>query len=353
MNKLEFLSFGGGADSSCLLAMHLNIKKAAALLEMKIEDLRKVIPDYDAIVFSDPGSEWPETYENIEYAERLCYEAHVRFEILRYKQGFYRHKGTNERIRVKEYRALDGAEKENYYHVIEPYSISDWLIEAGSLPMLPGASHVCSDKFKGGVQRKWADNEFPGVHKIWTLGIEANESKRHKRFTMNKTKRANKGVEEIAGHDFRYPLIELGLTRNDCLEMLDKLGWDYSGKGIPVAKSSCMWCPWLSDWEVDRLVDADGIGLQQALAIEKSFYKKDKHVDWHEAGEPLNAGGRCFAGHHRQPYVTGYCDEPQCASHNKHGKATLIQVKYPDKDGKKRRLTVAEHVERVRSKTDD
>ena len=343
----EFLSFGAGVDSTCILAMHLNMDKIAKLIEKDVEELRKVIPDYDAAVFSDPGSEWPETYEHIEWCKAECEAAGFPLEIVRYEQGFYRHVGTNERIRVTEYRQLSEQEKQNWYHVIEPLSISEWLIGAGSLPMLPGASHVCSDKFKGGVQRKWADKKYPGADKIWSLGIEANESKRHKRFTMNKKARADRGQKEPNGHDFRYPLIELGLTRSDCIAILEYLEWP-----VP-PKSSCMWCPWLSDWEIDRLVEANGIGLQQALAIEESFYKHDKHADWHRDGEPLNRGGRCNKGHHRQPYVTGYCDKPQCASHNKHGQATLIQVKYPDKDGKKRRLTVAEHVERVRSKTDE
>lgn len=334
----EFLSFGGGVDSSSLIAMHLDIKSAAKKLKMKVDDLRKIIPDYDCIVFSDPGSEWPETYENIEYAQAVCEDAGVDFQIVRYKQGFYRHKGTNERIRVKAWRKLTEQEKGNYYHSIEPYTIAEWLTEAGSLPMLPGASHVCSDKFKGGVQRKWAETTWPEEAFTWSLGIEANESKRHKRFTMNKSS------GKIGSHEFRYPLIELGMTRDDCIEMLEYLEWEG-----PIAKSSCMWCPWLSDWEVDRLVEADGVGLQQALAIEESFYKLDKHAIWHEDGEPLNRGGRCNHGHHRQPYVTGFCDKPQCASHNKHGKATLIQLKYVDKEGKKRRLTVAEHVERVRN----
>jgi hypothetical protein len=341
--EFEFLSFGAGVDSSAILAMHLNIKKSAKLLGMTVADLRKHIPDYDAIVFSDPGSEWPETYEHIEFVKEQCQAAGVHFEIVRYKQGFYRHYGTNERIRVTDFRALPEHEKDNWYHVVEPLTISEWLITAGSLPMLPGASHVCSDKFKGGVQRKWSDSEYPGASKTWTLGIEANESKRHKRFTMNKKARAEKGQKEPNGHDFRYPLIELNLTRDNCITILEYLGWP-----VP-PKSSCMFCPWVSDWEIDKLVEADGIGLQQALAIEKSFYKHDKHADWHRDGEPLNKGGRCNKGHHRQPYVTGFCDQPQCASHNKHGKATLIQLKYPDKDGVRRRLTIAEHIERVRN----
>ncbi len=346
MEEINFLSFGGGVDSSAILAMNLEPKKAAKYLGITVKELRKHIPDYDYVVFADPGSEWPETYENIEYAQRLCYDKGLDLEILQYKQGFYRHKITNDRIRVKEYRALDEVLKNQFRYVIEPYTIHEWLTDSSVLPMLPGASHVCSDKFKGGVQRKWADEKFPDSLKVWSLGIEANESKRHKRFTMNRAKM----TDDRTGHEFLYPLIEMNLTREDCLDILKHMDWDYKGDGSPVAKSSCMWCPWLSDWEIDRLVEADGIGLQEALKIEENFYKIDKHVLWHEAGEPLNKGGRCNHGHHRQPYVTGFCGEAACIEKgvNKHGKATLIQHKFVIGD-EKRRLTIREHVERIQN----
>jgi hypothetical protein len=109
----------------------------------------------------------------------------------------------------------------------------------------------------------------------------------------------------------------------------------------------------LSDWEIDRLVESDGIGLKEALKIEENFYKIDKHVLWHEAGEPLNKGGRCNHGHHRQPYVTGFCGESACIEKgvNKHGKATLIQHKFVIGD-EKRRLTIKEHIERIQNSAD-
>ena len=63
MEEINFLSFGGGVDSSAILAMNLEPKKAAKYLGITVKELRKHIPDYDYVVFADPGSEWPETYE--------------------------------------------------------------------------------------------------------------------------------------------------------------------------------------------------------------------------------------------------------------------------------------------------
>ena len=71
---VNFLSYGGGVDSSALLAMVLNRDRAAEHLGITREKLDEALPPIVAAVFSDPGSEWPETYENIAYAEKRCAE---------------------------------------------------------------------------------------------------------------------------------------------------------------------------------------------------------------------------------------------------------------------------------------
>lgn len=349
---VEMLSLGGGVDSTCLLAMDLCPEAAAAHLGITVEKLREIIPGYEWVVFSDPGSEWPQTYENLEYAETICNKVGKNFQRVYFMQGFYRHKDTNERIYVEQWRKLSDEEKGNYAHSRERFTIFEWLTKTGVLPTLPGTKHVCSEKFKGEPQRKWANAQFEqDTIKRWSLGIEANESTRHKRFTMNKSKAMD---DARKGHEYRYPLIELGMTREDCLEMLRVLEWDYKGDGSDVEKSSCMWCPYLKGWEVDRLIQANGVGLKEALAIEKKFVETDKHKRWHDAGMPLNASGTCQGikgpdglGYHRQPYVTGTCDHAACAVNNKKnlGKAQLIQLKFPDKEGKKRRWSIQEYLD--------
>jgi hypothetical protein len=345
MERVEMLSLGGGVDSTCLLAMNICPELAAEYLGITVEQLRESIPEYEWVVFADPGSEWPETYENLNYAEMICEKAGVKFQRVHFAQGFYRHKETNERIYVADWRKLAPVEKEQYTRTQEKFTIFEWLLKAGNLPLMPGGNHVCSDRFKGTPQRKWAKEQFgEEATCVWSLGIEANESSRHDRFTMNRHKK----TDQKEGHQYRYPLMELGMTRDDCIEMLKVLEWDYKGDGSMVAKSSCMWCPFLSDWEVDRLVQADGVGLHEALAIEKRFKEADKHISWHEAGMPLNKGGTCYHGHHRQPYVTGDCEHKACAAdrkkNNKAGPGQLIQLRYGEA-GMKRRLSIQEYVE--------
>jgi len=355
MNKVNLLAFGGGVDSSALFAIHLDRNKAAAYLGISREKLDEIFPPFAAGVFADPGSEWPETYENIEYAKAKCALAGVRLEVVRHHYNRYFHKETGECIgRKKEWLLLPQEEREDYEKRKEPYTIFEWLQDSRAFPLMPGGSgHICSMRFKGEVMQAWADKEF-GDHeactKHWYLGIELEEKGRSERFNTNTRKSDSKG-KKMLGHEYHYPLMALGMNRKECLEILDHLGWDYRGDGSPVQKSSCMWCPFVKEWEVDRLIDSGGEGLEQALIIEELFYEQDKHARWHEDGEPLNKGGRCNAGHHRQPYATGYCEHPECADHNKHGKATLIQIRYPN-DGTqphakgKVRKTVKEHIAR-------
>ena len=82
--KVNLLAFGGGVDSTALLAMHLERDKTAKYLGMSRAKLDELFPPFEAAVFSDPGSEWPETYENIEYAKNRCESAGVELVVVRH-----------------------------------------------------------------------------------------------------------------------------------------------------------------------------------------------------------------------------------------------------------------------------
>ena len=151
-----------------------------------------------------------------------------------------------------------------------------------------------------------------------------------------------------------------GTKDSQCKEILRQLRWDYRGDGSEVEKSSCQWCPWLAEWEVKRLIEDGGKGLEEALEIEKQFYGSfDKHARWHELGKPMVPSGiRAIAGTHSKPFQTGVCTHAECSKYapgNKTGKGTLIQLRYAEEDGKLvrkstgHRLTIAEHIERVKT----
>jgi hypothetical protein len=71
-------------------------------------------------------------------------------------------------------------------------------------------------------------------------------------------------VEHI---DQRYPLIELGMTRDDCSAWLDDHGWH------SVAKSACLFCPYRSDAEWRFLRDEHPSDWQKAVQLDAAIRK--------------------------------------------------------------------------------
>jgi hypothetical protein len=228
----NILSFGGGVDSTALLAIHLNRDEAAALTGRTREEIDAALPMFDAVVFSDPGAEFPKTYENVEIAASICVDAGLRFETVR-KDG------------------------EN---------IVEWLERLGNLPLLPGAGHVCSLKFKAEVLHKWADSQFDGTV-VWTIGIEANEG--HRKFTSKTTDK----------HQCIHPLVTLGLDRADCERVLRHL-WP-----VTVEKSSCFFCPFQTKEEMQDLHDNHPDLWDKCQEIEENFKVMSviKHQRWLDA----------------------------------------------------------------------
>lgn len=233
-DNIRVLSFGGGVDSSAVLTYHL--------LE---QDL-----GIDQVVFADTGAESSATYRNVERFKALCEQAGIPFTIVR-KSG---------------------------------ETITEWVTRLGIVPVMPGGSHVCSKKFKGDVIQEWIDSQFAGQQITYLIGIEKDEGHRTARFT------------KPAGdtNTYEYPLVELGMDRQACLDLLAKHGFE-------VAKSSCVFCPFMSIEEIKE-IRHDREAWDTIRLVERRFSEESerKHQAWLDAGKPLNKGGRCNAGHWRR-----------------------------------------------------
>tara|TARA_R100001594_G_scaffold24454_3_gene47979 strand:- start:2162 stop:3004 length:843 start_codon:yes stop_codon:yes gene_type:complete len=251
MTNTNILAFGAGVDSTALLAIDLNREAVSRFLNIPRNLLDEKFPKLDAVVFSDPGAEYPETYDNVEIANKICAENNLRFEKIK-KDG------------------------EN---------IIDWLDRLGNLPLLPGAGHVCSLKFKGEVLNKFAEKEYEGQIR-WSIGIEANEGHRVKRIKIQKGSR----------HIHTHPLVDLNLTREDCIQIIEKF-WPVS-----VTKSSCFFCPFASEEEIKNLHDNYPELWDRAKQIEVNFKatSKIKNQRWIDNGRKLNKAGRANKGEWRE-----------------------------------------------------
>tara|TARA_A100001391_G_scaffold90021_1_gene59474 strand:+ start:1630 stop:2514 length:885 start_codon:yes stop_codon:yes gene_type:complete len=242
------LSYGGGKDSTAMIAMDLNRDATAKYLGISIETLNEALPAFDRAVFSDPGAEFAVTYRTIEKVKRLLGERLV----VTHREG---------------------------------ETIAEWCLRLGIVPVMPGGAHVCSKKFKGDVLAAWAKAE--GITKpVWLIGIEANEGRRAKRFTPPRSDKA----------EYHYPLIDLGLTRKDLGGLLAHLGWE------EVHKSSCVFCPYMSEDELRDMYFNHPDDWRRVVEIEDRFRETSsiKHQAWLDAEQPLNSAGRAPRGMWRE-----------------------------------------------------
>lgn len=242
------LSFGGGVDSSTIAALDLNRELGAELLGISLEELNSKLPTFNEIVFADTGNESDETMANVR----------------RFKAAFEAAGQTFHIVRRHEAIAVTTDDK----------SIVDWCLRLGILPLVAGGSHACSKLFKGEtIRAALGDRNF-------IIGIEANEGRR---IVFTKPK---------GGSSFVHPLVDLGITREMCEELLPKLG--FTG----VEKSSCGICPFRQEEEI-RDVWANKPELWAICEeIEENFRMTSpiKNQAWIDAGRPVDGAGRALKG---------------------------------------------------------
>jgi hypothetical protein len=237
------LAFGAGVDSTALLAAALDPGRAAGVTGSSRQEIEAAIGRLDAVVFADPGAEYQRTYQNVETARELSSAAGLEFVVVR----------------------KDGE------------TITEAMLRLGTVPLMPGGGHVCSQKWKIGPMHRWAAGRWPGAAVTWVIGIEANEAGRAQRFTES-------GGDTSA---FAHPMVELGWTREDALAVVAAI-WPHE-----VSKSACVFCPFSSCSEIAEATK-DPAAWDLIERIEARFAETSaiKHRRWIDAGRPLSGGKR-------------------------------------------------------------
>lgn len=153
----------------------------------------------------------------------------------------------------------------------------------------------CSSEWKRDVKRRWATKEH-GVKKAqdW-IGFSIDEMGRAAR--MIKATKGKWGV--------RFPLIELGMDRSDCLALVKEMGWP------PPPRSSCWMCPnmHMREWrEVRASQDWDKVVAfeheirkhdinmwltDQCVPVEKADFSEKNESMWGDSGAECQSG-LCF-----------------------------------------------------------
>jgi len=199
------LAYGGGLDSFALLL--------DAIERGEPPDVA-VFADVADPAGLDPG-EWPGTYRHIrEVAQPLCAAHGIEFVWL-----------DTERYPVRRARSLFA-----------------WMRERGQIPV-SGPNRICTIVAKVERFERWLDERYPDQDVETWVGFEANEADRAA-YDPNAGGRRRARPGQARRHN-RYPLIERGLCRCGCEELVIRLGYP-----VP-RKSACVYCPYGSrgDWQ--------------------------------------------------------------------------------------------------------
>lgn len=200
-----FLSFGAGVQTTAMLIMIANNSIEA-----------------DAVIFADTGAEHPETYAFIEkYDKPLCEEIGIPFLTVRMHRRV-----TNVETRQQEYAD----------------SLRDIIVKRRRVPSVN--MRWCTEYSKitpirlalRGMQHEGGFSK-PAVGLI---GISIDE--KHRALHKDGTWKQPHYSEAIN----QYPLVEMGISRSDCIRIIKEFGWP-----IPV-KSGCYFCPFQGprDWAI-------------------------------------------------------------------------------------------------------
>lgn len=208
------LSFGAGVQTTALLIL--------------IAEGKWPRPDY--IVFADTGDEKVETYSYLSEITAPYAEQH----------------GLNIIVIGQNYRP------KSYQPTLREYCLAHHMVPGTWL-------RWCTEQYKRRPIHRWCRAVMGATRKnpveTW-IGI-----------SMDEKRRAVPSNDPITVK--RYPLIELGLSREDCREIIH-------AAGLPeVAKSGCWYCPFQrrAAWQHMKRTDPDR--FDAALAIERNAYGRD------------------------------------------------------------------------------
>lgn len=262
MEPLTILSTGLGRDSMTITAL-------AEGGSCMVDGWPLGLEDFDAVVFSDPGAEWPLTYAAVATTQAVCL-GRVPFYVLRkpsmpdvrhYKDVIYprerrrvlaERRRTGKRAEVsrlktspwlhRKYRSIEEKAKKGGYHrrlpIIEEYMLlgrttTRQSAECTVWHKIEPVRELLADLVmaKYGVTLEWWGSEVKAgrlePHRM-LLGIAFDEPGRAR--PWNPHKGSPWYVRDV------YPLVEAEITKADESRILAERGWGW------VHKSGCMGC---------------------------------------------------------------------------------------------------------------
>ena len=209
---MNYIAIGGGTNS---LAMLIEMHKRGE--------------NIDVCVFADTKAERPETYKSIEQTTKWL--------VLN---------GYDPVVIVRTDKTLE-----------------DDCIERKTLPSIAFGFKTCSQRFKLAPQNKWANNYEP-FKEIWSKGEKVTKIIGYDIGEERRAENAYKYTRTDKKYNYRYPLIEWMIDRDECIEIIKKEGLE------PPGKSSCFFCPSMRKSEIVFLKKNNPNLYDRAIEIERN-----------------------------------------------------------------------------------
>lgn len=224
---MTVLSCGAGVQSSTLVWMAV-----------------EGIEHYDHIIFSDPGWEHPDTYANVEVLKSACEDAGIPFHVV--SNGNIREDITSvcHDVAAGNRRTTGGIGQMPFF--------SRDSAESGRLT-IGTLWRKCTSEYKVVPIKRMVrtlKNACGDKTVVQSYGISFDETRRMR----------ESDVKYITN---RYPLVDMKMTRDDCLTWLRE-----HNRPVP-PRSSCVVCPFKSDDEWLRLQAYDDELWQQAVEFDR------------------------------------------------------------------------------------
>lgn len=237
---MKILSCGAGMQSSALALM--------ACENAKEPGKHPLVPVYDLIVFCDLGKEPPWVLKQVEFLQRACEDAKIRFEIL--KAPLYQ-------------------DYINNFGKRRVVSIPFWTIdENGKKGKM---MRNCTMDYKIGLIQQFVRWEILGYRKgqrVKPEDIKAHEM--HIGFSVEEKHRCKENPHRMFVN--RFPLVEMGLERKDNYSYIRDV-W-----GLETKASACTFCPFHRNYFFQHLKENHSDQYAELLEFDEMLERKQSHT---------------------------------------------------------------------------
>jgi hypothetical protein len=228
--------YGGGVDST------------AMLVKLHQAGIRP-----DAITFADTGGEKPETYEMVKVMNTWCID-----------HGFPAITVCKYETTKAPYNDLAGNNLANETLPSLAFGMKSCSIKWKQQPQDYAIMGCKSGPNKCDPHPLWLECQERGLKPVKLIGYDAGPAD---------LRRSAKLKDQDKNFRYRYPLQDLGMNRQDCLETIIE-----AGLPVPI-KSACWFCPASQKWELYWLAGTHPELFLEALRIEHTAMI-GKHSRW-------------------------------------------------------------------------